>query len=245
MRNIICFLTLRPCELFYNFVKQLPNSENIFICIDDNNYEIPGYDGKIPIIKYNNTLTQSKGYKSTYLWKDTVSISRDKALYHFCENDIEYDNIWFLEEDVFIPTLNTIMDLDNKYQQGDLLVSAHEIFDNDIETLSNLQWPNEWHWKHVSRQIKLSKPYAKSMICAIRCSKKMLNSIKKYAQKHRNLFLDECLFNTIAMHDELDIKVIPELNTITWNNEWSKELIKPHNLYHPVKCLQTQYEFRK
>ena len=145
MRNIICFLTLRPCELFYNFVKQLPNSENIFICIDDNNYEIPGYDGKIPIIKYNNKLTQSKGYKSTYLWKDNVSISRDKALYHFCENDIEYDNIWFLEEDVFIPTLNTIMDLDNKYQQGDLLVSAHEIFDNDIETLSN-----EWHWKHIT-----------------------------------------------------------------------------------------------
>ena len=48
--NIICFLTVRPGELFYNFVKQLPNQKNIYICIDDNDHNIPNYDDKIKII---------------------------------------------------------------------------------------------------------------------------------------------------------------------------------------------------
>tara|TARA_B100001287_G_scaffold276730_1_gene289020 strand:+ start:47841 stop:48560 length:720 start_codon:yes stop_codon:yes gene_type:complete len=239
MNNIICFLTLRPCELFYNFVKNLPNSENIYICIDDNNHEIPNYDGKIKVIKYENKVAEEKGYKSTYLWKNNESISRDKALYHFCVNDIKFEYIWFIEEDVFIPTVNTIIDIDNKYLEGDLLVSKHDVFNVDIEDLE------DWHWLHLRKQIKLPKPYAKSMICAIRCSKKLLDSIKNYVNMYNNLFLDECLFNTIAMQNGLSIKIIPELKTITWNTEWSKNTIKKQNLYHPIKSIKEQYEYRK
>ena len=51
---ILCFLTVNPCDIFYNFVKTLPNKENIYICIDDNNHDIPNYDEEIKIIKYNN-----------------------------------------------------------------------------------------------------------------------------------------------------------------------------------------------
>ena len=39
MNNIIkCFLTVTPCEKFYNFIKQLPDIEYIYICIDNNDY---------------------------------------------------------------------------------------------------------------------------------------------------------------------------------------------------------------
>ena len=43
-KSIICFLTVNPGKLFYHFVKQIPNPERIYICIDDNDYEIPKYD---------------------------------------------------------------------------------------------------------------------------------------------------------------------------------------------------------
>ena len=44
MNNIICFLTVNPSELFYNFVKILQDHNknyDIYICIDNNNYTIP------------------------------------------------------------------------------------------------------------------------------------------------------------------------------------------------------------
>ena len=55
-KSIICFLTVNPGKLFYHFVKQIPNPERIYICFDDNNHEIPGYDGEIKIIKINDAL---------------------------------------------------------------------------------------------------------------------------------------------------------------------------------------------
>ena len=34
MSNIIkCFLTVTPNEMFYDFIKQLPDIDNIYICI--------------------------------------------------------------------------------------------------------------------------------------------------------------------------------------------------------------------
>ena len=51
--NIICFLTVRPTKLFYDFIKQI-KSHKIFICIDDNTYDIPDYDNCIEIVKINN-----------------------------------------------------------------------------------------------------------------------------------------------------------------------------------------------
>jgi hypothetical protein len=234
----ICFLTVKPNELFYNFVKQLRVKHPIYICIDDNNYNIPNYNinDNITIIKINNKICEDDGFKSCVLWFNNTACSRDKALYYFCKNNINYDNVWFIEEDVFIPNINTIENIDNKYIEGDLLVANNDIIYNK---------KTDWHWNHINNQIKLEPPYASSMICAIRCSKKLLDCINNYAEKYNNLFLDEALFNTIALHNNLNTKNISELSSIVWRRNWNKNEINEYNLYHPIKSMETQYAYRQ
>jgi len=82
------------------------------------------------------------------------------------------------------------------------------------------------------------------MICAIRCSKALLNSIKKYATVHKNLFLDEVLFNTLAIHNNLNILCIKELSNIVYRRFWKKSDIFDTNLYHPIKDIATQISYR-
>ena len=233
--NLICFLTVNPSQQFYNFVKELPNPENIYICIDDNNYTIPNYDNKIKIIKMNSKLCEKTGFFGTVLKFRKTAVSRDKALYYFCKNDIDFDNIWFIEEDVFVPTINTIKNIDQKYPNFDLLSASHKII-NKKRT--------DWHWKIINQQIKLKPPYSSSMICAIRCSKKLLEYIKNYVERYNSLFMDEALFNTIALQNRLKVNTIPELSTIHYRKKWDCKLINRTNLYHPIKNTRKQSKIR-
>jgi hypothetical protein len=240
--KIICFLTVRPNEMFYNFCKKLKNSEtDVYICIDDNNYNIPNYDSCLPIIKLNAQKCESSGFKSTVHTNSPNSfnnkaVSRDKALYYFCKNDLDYEHIWFIEEDVFIPTKQTIQNLNSIYREGDLLCSGNIII---------YEKQYDWHWPHVFSQTNLNPPYARSMICAIRCSKNMMNAIHDYAKKYNNLFMDEALFTTLALHYNLHVVTPHELSTIHWRGEWNKwDITNKNNLYHPVKDMHKQYNLR-
>jgi hypothetical protein len=243
MNNIIkCFLTVTPNEKFYNFIKLLPDIDNIYICIDNNDYNIPNYDGKIKIIKINNNICEHNGFQNTHS-RIKGSTSREKALYYFYKNNINYDYIWFIEEDVFIPTIETIKNIDIKYPDNDLLIRDHEICHKKR---------SDWHWNLVNRQLsgKIKLPYAWAKgagICAIRCSKKMLECIFNHALKYKTLFFCEVMFNIIALHNNLNVKDIEELKTICWRkkNGWKKNDIDIKNLYHPVKSIEKQYELRK
>ena len=238
--NIICLLAVKPCLKTYNFFKslQLNTPYEVYIVIDNNDYMIPDYDGVVKIIKIDNEECAKKGFKSTVLWLDNKACSRDKALYYFSQAAIDYNYIWFVEEDVFIPALDTIQNIDKKYEEtaADLLVATHAI-QNERQT--------DWHWNHVNRQIKINPPYSYSMICAIRCSKALLTCIRAYAETYENLFMDEALFNTLALQNNLKVWCIPELATILFEHDWKSTDIVATNLYHPIKNIDTQYAYRQ
>ena len=82
------------------------------------------------------------------------------------------------------------------------------------------------------------------MICAIRVSNKLLKLINNYACLNNSLFLDEALFNTIAIQNKLNIITPPELSTIHYKKEWDFYEINISNLYHPMKNIYQQYFFR-
>jgi len=239
--NIICLLSVRPCIKIYNFFKsiKLNTPYDVYIVIDDNNYTIPDYqdDGTVKIIKVDNNECEQNGFKSSILWLGDRAGSRDKALYYFTKESINYSHIWFIEEDVFIPTVYTIQNIDNKYNyEHDLLVPSHNIIDTQ---------QTDWHWNHINNQIKISPPYANSMICAIRCSKAMLNCIRDYAKAHNSLFLDEALFNTLAIYNKLKVLCIQELSSIVYQRDWKHCDIFHTNLYHPIKDIDRQYSYRE
>jgi len=235
----ICFLTVRPNKLFIEFCEKLATSDyDVYICVDDNMYEVPTHDERIKIIKIDNKLCERHGFKSSVWWLDGKACSRDKAMFYFCNKKIKYEYMWFIEEDVFIPTVSTIKLMDEKYKQGDLLSASNEI--------KNDRTLNDWcHWEQVFRQIKLPPPYASSMICAVRISDKLLNSIHNYAKKYKKLFIDETLFNTLALHDNLKVITPPELSGIYFRYDWKPHEIQTTHLYHPIKDIGVQYAYRK
>ena len=237
--NIICFLTVKPSELFYDFCKKLKNDKtDIYICIDNNNYCMSNYNSAdgIKIIQLDNKICELAGFKSCVLTLRNRACSRDKALYYFCKNNINYNHLWLIEEDVFIPNIYTIENINNKYLTGDLLTRSNDII---------YQRQTNWHWGKINNTININPPYSSSMICACRVSKKMMNCINDYATKYGTLFLDEALFNTLAVQSNLNIITPIELSTIEWRKDWKKNDINPYYLYHPIKDIKVQYAYRK
>ena len=237
-RFAICLLTVRPTERFYAFCKKLANYEyDVYICIDDNQYEIPNYDYEIPLLKFDNETIERIGFKSSVLYFRGKACSRDKALYFFCKIKKTYKHVWFIEEDVFIPSVDTIRDIDQKYGNADLLCKSRHSKQNTG------QWP---HWGLVVSQTNKQRlQYERSMVCAIRVSYKMLLAVETYVKEHRSLFMDEALFNTLANDNQLSVLAIPELSTIDYRHEWKLEDINLYNLYHPIKDTDKHDEFRK
>ena len=73
----------------------------------------------------------------------------------------------------------------------------------------------------------------------------MLMCINQYASEYKTLFFCEALFNTIAFLNNLVIINPPELSTIVYRNNYNKYNINKNNLYHPIKSIKTQYEYRE
>ena len=257
--NIICFLTLRPSKLFYQFCKKLINTKyDIYICIDDNSYNIPGCDDTIKIIKVDNNECEKAGFKSSVLYFQNQACSRDKALYYFCKNEIDYQYIWFIEEDVFLPTADIISKLDNKYPSGDLLCREHRQVSLDnykptkvtvyakgmISKFANFNTKITPFANLVSKIDLGQTNYTVGMISAIRVSKKLMNIINNFASEFNTLFIDEALFTTLSYKNGLVVVTPYEFTTILFNKQWNKNDININNLYHPIKSTLTQYEYR-
>ena len=235
MKTIICFLTVRPSNIFLDFCEKLIDYHDIYICIDDNNYNIDNKYTKFNIIKIDNLFCENQGYKNSVLYFENKACSRDKAIYYFCNIKNDYNYLWMIEEDVFIPQINTLLNIDNKYSNEDLLSMNNEI---------TYEKRSDWHWKRIFNDCRLNLPYASSMICSIRVSNKLMVCIKNYVDMYNSLFLDEALFNTIALHNKLKVNAIEELSTILYQKDWNLIDIIKTNLYHPIKDIVQQYFFR-
>lgn len=209
MQNVVCVLSVRPSVETYQFYRKLKLKTNydVYIVIDDDSFDTSAFDNVVTMLKVNRIECETHGFKSSVLWLSGRACSRDKALYYFSNVKIDYKFIWLIEDDVFVPNARTLVNMDKQYREGDLLSASHEI----LHTI-----PDDWHWKHVLSQTQLKPPFGRSMICAIRCSTRMLRAIRAYATRFKDLFLDESLFNTLAIKNNLQVKVIPELDSILY-----------------------------
>ena len=106
------------------------------------------------------------------------------------------------------------------------------------------EWNNTWHWKRIFKQCPLPPPYATSMICAVRVSPKLLAVIDFFAKKFHRLFMDEALFNTLALKANLRVVTPSELSTIVFRKKWQDFEFTKDKLYHPVKEVQRQIYLR-
>ena len=270
--NIICFWTVHPSKQFYDFAKQLQNDEyKVYICIDDYDYNIPDYDYKVEIIKVDKDECIKNGYSR--LIKNCICSSKDKSLYYFSKKNINYDYIWFLEEDVFIPNLNTLYHIDLQYNHKYDLLLPINFNDSKYITDNTLSIKNWNMGKRVKKCFYLIKKIQKrrrrrnkkkskyqsifnqtlfkhNMTCGLRISKNYMDIIYQFAKQHKSLFTDEVFFYSIADFHHLKIAFPDELKNIVYRKSWGikhieKGVIQSKNLYHPIKSIGKQYELRK
>jgi hypothetical protein len=121
-KYILCFLCVIPNETFLDFITTLGNvNYDIYVCVDNNDYKIENKWKNIKFIQIDNQICAKSGYRSLVGYFDGMSCSKDKALYYFNNNKIDYHYIWFIEDDTFIPSTNCIINIDNKYRDKKLI----------------------------------------------------------------------------------------------------------------------------
>ena len=236
----LCFLSREAHETTFRFAEQMARDNkhySVCICIDN---ETPP-PGIYPPFEYDATLVEvlavtraeaeAHGFLGSVDHCNGRACSRDMALYHFCCKETALNTpIWFIEDDVFIPTTATIRDMDAAYGlDADLVCSSHTIKRHGDDGVYWSQWPK------IEGRIDL--PWAYSMICAVRVSPALLALVREYAALKSRLLFDEALFNTLALHNGLRVETPRELENIIFTFcEFPYEKIDDVGcLYHPVR----------
>lgn len=233
-KSAIVFLCTIPQDGTISFANQIKNElgNDVYVVVDFNKYQ-PPLDDNIMYVQIAESLCENEGYTNSNISSDTTHIKKnpiamDKFLLFFCKNELPYEFIWVFEEDVFIPSIDALKLLDNKYSQYDLVTPNNFLKSDNVM---------DWHWRHIVD--KIDPPYYYSMVSAMGLSNKMLDCIKSYVANHNTLFYIEAMFNTLAMQNGLKVIAPLELKSIVWLGEWGLDefLLLPNNIFHPIKSI--------
>ena len=239
MKNVaVVFLCVSPTPELKAFARRLGKASrfDVFIVADSmRRFNIREFHYKL--IQHSDEECIKAGYwhsnisdNATHIKKDPIAY--DKFLYHFCEvENNKYDFIWVFEDDVFIPSVHTVVNLNNKYGDYDLVTPNHFL---------KLDKVPDWHWPDIF--LKMQGPYAYSMVCAAGFSKKMLEEVRLFQHERGHLVYIEVMFNTLAYQNHLGLKKFKvidplELKSIVWKGEWDMNafLLLPDSVFHPMK----------
>lgn len=251
INNAIALLTRKPNIEWLHFLSTFTNYD-VYVIIDESpnveNYDkiyghqFPG----IELIQISKNDCCGKGFMdSSTATKLPRIIAWDKALYFFSIHCRNYDNVWFMEEDVFIHSESTLIELDREFPKEDLLTKNHNIKNND-DVL-------DWHWKHVNGYIKL--PWACSLVPICRLSNLLIEKIRLHAKKAGCLFFIEAMFNTIAEQNNMLIggRVpggnghMEKFKFIDHMGDGERFVDEKHKqyLFHPIKDVSRHEIIRK
>ena len=241
MDTSLCIICRTPNDVWVKFLNGFTNYTDICIVVDDN--EIDYVDmykeyTRVKIIQIPNQACLDAGFKN--LVKVTIPkevTAWEKALYYFSFVNTNYKNVWFLEDDVFFFDENTLLNLDLKYIDDDLITSS-SCFGDHTST---------WCWTPVL-EINLPNPIYHCMCCVARMSKRMVDEVKLYACVNGTLTFLEALFPTMCrlkefvhtMPYQLQNCIPPEVCEIKiehFNNSTD-------HLWHPIKNMETHQLFR-
>jgi inorganic pyrophosphatase len=238
---VICLLTKHLTEEWAHFLSSEMNGYEVYVVVDDNSidYSERIKDTHINVIQIDAQDCYKTNYYKSSSWTNLKDvIAWDKALYYFNRINTQYENIWFIEDDVFIPSQEILQKIDRTHPTADLLTSFHE-----INETGNVRFG--WnHWVNVIHRI--GTPWAHSLICICRMSRRLMMQIDDYV-KDRHLMIIESLFNTLAMHRGYIIEHPVELSekSIHFNKTWNLEDIHLSNIYHPIKDVSMHPILRK
>lgn len=240
--NYLCYMCVNLSDELLNISNQFVNYYKVFIMVDNNSQDLSEFKipNNIKILRIDDKKCINLGYKNANATLKKNPVCWDKVFYYFSNIDTNYKNVWFIEEDVFIPNNNTIIELDRKYPEEDLLCKYNISYEEDTDPV----W-NKLHWKRAEG--KIDKPWHRSLLCCHRQSRRNLLKVKEYVDKNGTLLFLEFMINTIAGLNNHKVQTIPEFQTIHWRKNITIDDIKQNknNLFHPIKDLNKQLEYKK
>lgn len=226
MKNSICLICLIPRKVWLDFLSSITHY-SVFIAVDDNYYD---YIEKFKCDYTKLTFIQIKDDRHIRAnFRDVehpyTSLSNwHKALYYFSVENLEHDNVWFIEDDVFFYNENTIRMIDYQYADSDYL--SNVVTEYDSVTESEL-------WLNTTVQYDL--PWYCANVSAVRLSRTLLQNICEYAQKNETLFVIDAMLPTIAHKNGLRCDCPKEMVNIRERDTIDLNTIRHDMLYHPMK----------
>ena len=240
MNNIICVLTYQPQQELIDFYETLTNDYDVYIAIDDNNHQV-NVD-KIKIIKIDrqeaidNYFFNSSEYNPKF--RKLKVIAKDKALYYFYINKIDYDNIWFIEDDVYFYSKDTILNIDKQYPNTNFLCKNCIVFDTNEKI--NKMYHSKYYYSSP-----FSMPYFQGLICMMRCPKILINEIFEFALTNKQFCMDEIMFHTICINNKITMEHPKEFFGLIFRRKHHLKQYQKNIIYHPIKDFNKQIELRK
>jgi hypothetical protein len=235
-KRAIALIVKEPTEIYLDFLAKFV-SYDVYIIIDSDKSMLH-FQKKykmLNIIQFDEQLCLNYGYKNVNFIGIRKRISGwDKALLFFSVIIPNmYNQVWFIEDDVFFLEEKVLTNLDEKYEGQDLLANC----DFKSQTTNNI---NEFPWLWFYIDIKLAYPHYSGMMCITRMSKRLLQGIRWYATRYKTLFFLEALFPTITKHFGLSHFCPEELTSVTYRQEFNEETdvskLKTH-IFHPIKDI--------
>lgn len=204
------------------------------MAIDTNevNYKSIYPNSKINFIQMNDKLCKDAGFKNMNFIAKKLVTAWEKALYFFANLETDYNRVWFLEDDVFFYNETTLLEIDKRYPNSDLLTNGCSTYKEGT-----------WNWSYIT--INFPPPWFSAMVCATRASKALVNLIKAYASEHKTLFFLEALFPTICKVNNLLYDLPQELKPVLYNNTPQESELDKQQIFHPIKKLRRHPEFRE
>ena len=234
--NCVCLICFKPNDIWINFLSTFLNYD-IYVIIDDNMIEYKekyrDYDN-INIIQIENQTCKENGYRNINFMIGKEISGWDKAIYYFSCINTKYNNIWFFEDDVFFYNESTLIAIDYKYNDIDLLSNKYN------ENLSGDK--RYWNWKNIN--IQFPPPYYHAMVCIVRMSKTMISKIRDYIIKYNTMFFLEALFPTLCIRHKLTYKTPGEFDNIFWRKHFNNNDIDKTLLFHPIKDINKHIYYR-
>ena len=241
MKKAVCLITIKPNKIWLDFLNNFENYD-IYVVVDDlvTDYDIyKNMYPKINFIQIVDDVCKQYGYiHSSYMPYSSLVfneiIAWDRALCYFTNMNTNYQQVWFFEDDVFFYNEESLLKIDVKHSEADLLCR-----DKNPQPKEG-----EWDWFWPAIQIHFPEPYFHSTICAIRLSNNFLQKLDEYIKINKKLAFIEALLPSIAYFNNLKVNLVDEFKQIHWRKDWQNSEMNKHDIFHPIKNTEQHREFR-
>jgi hypothetical protein len=229
---VVCFMCVCPNEIVMKFAKKVAEKYRVYIICDDIHCYTP--EGtNITFIKISDEECTRVNWTKSNLAISKVPSAWDKVLYYFAVKETSASHVWFIEEDVFIPRPEMISEIDAQYPNADLVAK---------QNVSQEEDPGFGWWFDCEGM--LEEPMYRSMVCACRLSRSLLNKIVDFVNEHKRLVFIEILFNTLVVKNRMQLAMPEQMVNIVWRHDWTPETVDNLHMFHPIKDVRLQDSYR-